>query len=64
MIFPATGHPTDGRIKAKLVGAARYDTAKQAFKSFVLTSEQAEYVWYWESKPQLRKLLMAVEMER
>jgi hypothetical protein len=64
VIFPATGHPTDGRIKAKLVGAARYDTAKQAFKSFVLTSEQAEYVWYWESKPQLRKLLMAVEMER
>jgi hypothetical protein len=64
VIFPATGHPTDGRIKAKLVGAARYDMAKQAFTSFVLTSEQAEYVWYWENKPQPRKLLMAVEMER
>jgi hypothetical protein len=64
VIFPATGHPTDGRIKAKLVGAARYDTANRQFKSLVLTSEKAEYVWYWEGKPQLRKLLMAVEMER
>jgi hypothetical protein len=64
VIFPATGHPTDGRIKAKLVGAARYDKVKQAFTSFVLTSEQAEYIWYWEGKPQPRKLLMAVEMER
>jgi hypothetical protein len=63
VIFLATGHPTDGRIKAKLVGAARYDKAKRAFTSFVLTSEQAEYVWYWEGKPQPRKLLMAVEME-
>jgi len=64
VIFPSTGHPTDGRIKAKLVGAARYDMAKGRFTSFVLTSEQAEYVWYWEGKPQPRKLLMAVEMER
>jgi hypothetical protein len=64
VIFPATGHPTDGRIKAKLVGAARYDSAKRVFTSFVLTSEQAEYVWYWEGKPQPRKLLMAAEMEK
>ena len=64
VIFPATGHPTDGRIKAKLVGAARYDKVKRMFTSFVLTSEQAEYVWYWEGKPQPRKLLMAVEMEK
>lgn len=63
VIFPATGHPTDGRLKAKLVGAARYNTAKGRFTSFVLTSEQAEYVWYWEGKPQPRKLLMAVEIE-
>jgi hypothetical protein len=64
VIFPSTGHPTDGRIKAKLVGAARYDATKHRFTSFVLTSEQAENVWYWEGKTQLRKLLMAVEMER
>ncbi len=64
VIFPSTGHPTDGRIKAKLVGAVRYDKAKRAFTSLVLTSEQAEYVWYWEGKPQPRKLLMAVELEK
>lgn len=64
VIFPATGHPTDGRIKAKLAGVARYDSGKHRFTSIVLTSEQAEYVWYWENKPQPRKLLMAVEMEK
>ncbi len=63
VIFPSTGHPTDGRIKAKLVGAARYDAAKGTFTSFELTSEQAEYVWFWENKPQPRNLLMAVEIE-
>ena len=65
VIFPSTGHPTDGRIKAKLVGIAPDTTRpKGRFTSFVLTSEQAEYVWYWEGKPQPRKLLMAVEMEQ
>ena len=55
VIYPFTGHPTDGRLKAKLVGAARYNKAKSAFTSLALTSEQAEDVWYWQGKPQLRK---------
>lgn len=60
--YPLSDKKADGKVTAHLVGAARYDSAKKTFTSFVLASETAEYVWSWESKPQRQKLLMAVEL--
>jgi hypothetical protein len=59
--FPL-GRPTEGRIKARFVGLARGDRNKQTLTSLMLVSEQAEYVWYWQGKPQLRKMRIALEL--
>jgi hypothetical protein len=60
--FPV-GKPTEGRITAHFVGAARVNRKKQTLRSLELVSEQAEYVWYWQGKPQPRKLRIAMELE-
>lgn len=61
--FPHTGKPTDGRVTAQFVGLAHYDRKKQVLTSLGLVSEQAEHVWYWQSKPQPIKMRIALEME-
>jgi hypothetical protein len=61
--FPNTGKPTDGRITARLVGVAHAEVKKQALTSLALISEQAEYVWYWQGKPQPIKMRIAQELE-
>ncbi len=61
--FPL-GKPTEGRITARFVGAARADCKKQTLTSLELVSEQADYVWYWQGKPQPRKMRIAMELEQ
>lgn len=60
--FPL-GRATEGRITSRFVGAARADLQKHTLTSLGLVSESAEYVWYWQSKPQLRKMRVAMELE-
>jgi hypothetical protein len=61
--FPHTGKSSDGRVTARLAGTAHYDRKKQALASLELVSEQADYVWYWQGKPQPIKMRMALELE-
>jgi hypothetical protein len=63
LAYPYTGQATDGRVKARLVGALRYDPARRTISSLVLVSDEAGYVWYWENKPQPRAMRIAVETE-
>jgi hypothetical protein len=63
VLFPYTGKETDPRTKARVVGYLRYDPARQVVTSFALVSEEAESVWYWQGKPQVNKVLIAVELE-
>lgn len=57
------GKPTEGRITARFVGVARTDRKKQTLASLALVSEQADYVWKWQGKPQPRKMRIALELE-
>jgi hypothetical protein len=61
--FPATGKPTDGQITARLVGTAHCDPRRHALTALALVSEQADYVWYWQGKPQPIKMRIALELE-
>jgi hypothetical protein len=61
VVHPAEGKETDRRVKARVLGFLRYDPARQAVTSLVLTSEQAESVWYWQGQPQRQKLLIGAE---
>jgi len=60
--FPL-GKPTEGRVMARFVGVARVDRKKQTLASLALVSERADYVWYWQGKPQPRKMRIAWELE-
>jgi hypothetical protein len=57
------GKPTEGRVTARFVGVARADRKKETLTSLALVSEQADYVWYWQGKPQPAKLRIALELE-
>jgi hypothetical protein len=57
------GKPTEGRVTARFMGAARADRKKQTLTSLALVSEQAEFVWYWEGKPQPARMTAAMELE-
>jgi hypothetical protein len=61
--FPHTGKPTDGRVTAGFVGMVHRDVKKQTLTSLALVAEQAEYVWYWQGKPQPIQMRIALEME-
>jgi hypothetical protein len=61
--FPYTGKPTDGRVTARLVGMAKGDAKRGMFTSLALVSERADYVWYWQGKPQPIKVRIAIELE-
>jgi hypothetical protein len=63
LAFPNTGKPTDGRITARLVGMAHADMGKQTLTSLALVSEEADYVWYWQGKPQPIKMRIALEIQ-
>ena len=61
--FPYTGKPTDGRITAHFAGVAHWDQKKQGLLSLALVSDSADYVWYWQGKPQPVKMRIALELE-
>jgi hypothetical protein len=60
--FPV-GKPTEGHITAQFEGVARADCTKQTLASLALVSEKADYVWYWQGKPQPMKMRIALELE-
>lgn len=60
--FPL-GKPTEGRITARFEGGLHADCKKQTLTSLALVSERADYVWYWQNKPQPRKMRIALELE-
>lgn len=60
--FPV-GKPSEGLITAHFVGFARGDTEKRTLTALGLVSERAEYVWYWERKPQLVQMRIALQLE-
>ena len=62
--YPDTGKPTDGRATLKLLGTATVNPGKRTLTDLALTSVEGEYVWYWNNKAQLRKMSVAVELER
>jgi hypothetical protein len=63
MNYPSGGKTTSGRVTARFAGAARYDPVRRTFTALALASEEADYVWYWENKPQPKKMRIAVEKE-
>jgi hypothetical protein len=63
LLHPAEGKETDRRVRARVLGFLRYDPQRQAITSFVLASEQANSVWYWQGQPQPKRLLFAAARE-
>jgi hypothetical protein len=61
LIYPARGLKADGRVTARVVGVIHCDPARKVITNFSLVSEEAEHVWYWQGKPQPRKMAVAVE---
>lgn len=58
------GKPTEGHVTAHFVGVVHADRKKQTLTSLAMvSSEKAEYVWYWQGKPQPRKVRIALELE-
>jgi hypothetical protein len=64
LIHPHEGKETDRHVKARLLGYLRYEPKSNAITSFVLVSEEAESVWYWQGRPQVNRILFAATMER
>jgi hypothetical protein len=60
--FPL-GRPTEGQVTAHFEGIAQADPGKRTLTSLALVSDRAEFVWYWERKPQTVKMRIAMEME-
>lgn len=60
--YPHQGKPTDGRVTARFVGMAHWDARKRALASLALVAEKADYVWYWQGKPQPVPMRIALEM--
>jgi hypothetical protein len=63
LIYPASRPESGGRMTAHVVGFLHCSPGGQAPTAFVMASEEAEYVWYWEGKLQPGKMRIAVEME-
>ena len=61
LIYPFQGKPTDGEIKAPLVGVATVKDGVLA--SLTLVADGGEHVWHWQGKAQKRALAVAIEME-
>ncbi|HTU17742.1 MAG TPA: hypothetical protein VMG10_06725 [Gemmataceae bacterium] len=57
------GKPMKGRVTARFAGVLREDREKKTLASLMLVSEKADYVWYWQGKPQPLKMRIALELE-
>ena len=64
VIHPNEGKETDRHMKARLLGYLRYDPRTKGVASLVMTSEEAESVWYWQGRPQVSRMFFAVTNER
>ena len=64
LIYPYKKTPTDGRVKASLAATAEVDVRTRELKSCTLASRDGTYVWYWEGKPQPKKIAFVAELER
>ncbi len=62
--YPATGKPTDGKVTAQVIGLATIDISKGVIKDLKSIATEASYVWFWENKPQPRKMSLAVELRQ
>jgi hypothetical protein len=60
--FPV-GKPIEGKITAHFEGEARGDRKQQTLTSLALVSTKADYIWYWQNKPQPMKMRIALELE-
>ncbi|MBI1914030.1 MAG: hypothetical protein HYS12_04740 [Planctomycetes bacterium] len=58
------GIGTEGRVRAKLSGILTYDPGRRVLTSFLMASEEAEFVWQGKGPPHPDKMVIAVEMER
>jgi hypothetical protein len=63
LAYPAEGKPTDGRVKASLVGTIRYNRRTRTLTAFGLISDSAEYVWRWDGKANTVPMALAVELK-
>jgi hypothetical protein len=71
LAFPFSADPkgradgnTTGRVTARLTGLVTYNPAERKITSWVMASDEAEYVRYWQGKGIPTKMLIAVENER
>jgi hypothetical protein len=62
MVYPDQGKPTDGRVEARLVGAADADPRAGALTAFALTSDGGRYSWNWQERAQAKAMSLAVEL--
>jgi hypothetical protein len=55
---------TPGKVTARLAGVLHYDPTTKTINSFVMASEEANFVWEWKGRPQPEKMVIAVETEQ
>lgn len=60
---PFGAKDTPGKVTAKVAGVLHYDPAKKTLTSFLMASEEAQFVWLWRNRPQPEKMVIAVELE-
>lgn len=61
LIYPHLGKPTDGAVKAPLLGVAKVKGG--ALTALTLVADGGEHVWHWQGKAQRRAVGVAIEME-
>jgi hypothetical protein len=60
LIYPNKGQPTDGTVRAKLVGYLRCEGGE--LTSLALVSEEAMYVYRWQDKVVEKPMTLSVEL--
>jgi hypothetical protein len=70
LAFPSPANGNDrtdagpaGRVTARLTGVVRYSPSRRVITSWVMASEEAEYVRYWKGQAMPAKMLIAVQRE-
>jgi hypothetical protein len=57
------GKQTDGQIRARVSGYALIDSANRKLMELALVTDDADFVWHWEGKPQPSKFTAFVEFD-
>jgi hypothetical protein len=53
---------TDGKVTARLTGFATVDVAKGKLTALMLVSDEGNYTWHWQGKPQSKAMSVAIEL--